>query len=151
MTDQMSTEVEVLSQVHHVKIVQLMGWSKDGMAPCLVYQRLYGGRQLAGPSCVQVCSVSGALVPLTVNEGMLVLSDVARGLAYLHSDVCVIHRDVKSANVLLDEGCRDRIGDFGIAKSLNDNNTVIFISSLVLLQKQHFFRTFVYYNGENEI
>ncbi len=37
MTDQMRTEVEVLSQVHHVNIVQLMGWNKDGMTPCLVY------------------------------------------------------------------------------------------------------------------
>jgi hypothetical protein len=37
MTDQMRTEVEVLSQVQHVNIVPLLGWSKDGMAPCLVY------------------------------------------------------------------------------------------------------------------
>ena len=48
------------------------------------------------------------------------MSDVVWGLSYLHSEVCVIHRDVKSANVLLDEGCRGRIGDFGIARSLND-------------------------------
>jgi serine/threonine protein kinase len=44
-------------------------------------------------------------VPLTANERIVVLSDVARGLAYLHSEVRVIHRDVKSANVLLDRGC----------------------------------------------
>ena len=43
MADQMRTEVEVLSQVHHVNIVQLMGWSKDGMAPCLVYAFMEGG------------------------------------------------------------------------------------------------------------
>jgi hypothetical protein len=49
------------------------------------------------------CRCSGALVPLTANERILVLSDVARGLAYLHSEMCVIHRDVKSANVLLGE------------------------------------------------
>ena len=67
------------------------------------------------------CRGSGALVPLTVNERIVVLSDVARGLAYLHSQVRVVHRDVKSANVLLDEGCRGRIGDFDIAKSLKDN------------------------------
>ncbi len=62
------------------------------------------------------------LVPLTANERVLVLSDVARGLAYLHSEVRVIHRDVKSANVLLDRGCHGRVGDFGIARSLNDNH-----------------------------
>jgi len=40
---------------------------------------------------------------------------VARGLAYLHITLQSIHRDVKSANVLLDRGCIGRIGDFGIA------------------------------------
>jgi serine/threonine protein kinase len=59
------------------------------------------------------------------NERVIVLSDVARGLAYLHSEVRVIHRDVKSANVLLDRGCQGRIGDFGIARSLNDNHSGI--------------------------
>ena len=105
MTDQMRTEVEVLSQVQHVNIVPLMGWSKDGMAPCLVYALMEGGSlqdRLA-------CRGSGAfVVPLTANERILVLSDVARGLAYLHSEVRVIHRDVKSANVLLDRGCLGR-------------------------------------------
>ena len=70
------------------------------------------------------------MVPMTANERMLVISDVVRGLAYLHSEVRVIHRDVKSANVLLDEGCRDRIGDFGIAKSLNDNNSDITVTHM---------------------
>ena len=42
---------------------------------------------------------------------------------YLHSKVRVSHRDVKSANVLLDRGCLDRIGNFGIARSLNDNHS----------------------------
>ncbi len=69
-------------------------------------------------------------MPLTANERILVLSDVARGLVYLHSEVCVIHRDVKSANVLLDRGCQRRIGDFGIARSLNDNNAGIAITHM---------------------
>jgi interleukin-1 receptor-associated kinase 4 len=137
MADQMRTEVEVLSQVHHVNIVQLMGWSKDGMAPCLVYAFMEGGSlqdRLA-------CRGSGALVLLTVNERILVLSDVARGLAYLHSEVRVIHRDVKSANVLLDRGCQGRIGDFGIAKSLNDNNAGIAVTHM---HTEHVMGTQVY-------
>jgi hypothetical protein len=43
MTNQMRTEVAVLSQVQHVNIVPLLGWSKDGMAPCLVYALMEGG------------------------------------------------------------------------------------------------------------
>ena len=62
------------------------------MAPCLVYALMEGGSLQDRLEC----RGSGALVPLTVNERILVLSDVARGVAYLHSEVCVIHRDVKS-------------------------------------------------------
>jgi interleukin-1 receptor-associated kinase 4 len=123
--------------VQHVNIVPLLGWSKDGMAPCLVYALMEGGSlqdRLA-------CRGSGALVPLTANERVLVLSDVARGLAYLHSEVRVIHRDVKSANVLLDRGCQGRIGDFGIAKSLNDNSTGIAVTHM---QTEHILGTQVY-------
>jgi serine/threonine protein kinase len=137
MTDQMRTEVEVLSQVQHVNIVPLLGSSKDGMAPCLVYALMEGGSlqdRLA-------CRGSGALLPLTANERILVLSDVARGLAYLHSQVRVIHRDVKSANVLLDRGCHGRVGDFGIARSLNDNNAGI---TCTHMQTEHVLGTQVY-------
>ena len=81
------------------------------------------------------------MVPLTANERILVLSDVARGLAYLHSEVRVIHRDVKSANVLLDRGCQGRIGDFGIARSLNDNNAGI---TSTHMQTEHVMGTQVY-------
>ena len=45
MTDQMRTEVEELSQVQHVNIVPLLGSSKDGMAPCLVYALMKGSQQ----------------------------------------------------------------------------------------------------------
>jgi interleukin-1 receptor-associated kinase 4 len=111
----------LLSQVQHVNIVPLLGASKDGMAPCLVYALMEGGSLQDHLACIG----SGALVPLTANERILVLSDVARGLAYLHSQVHVIHRDDNSANVLLDEGSRGRIGDFGIARSLNDKSAGI--------------------------
>jgi interleukin-1 receptor-associated kinase 4 len=136
MTDQMRTEVEVLSKVQHVNIVPLLGWSWDGMSPCLVYAFMEGGSlqdRLA-------CRGSGS-VPLTANERILVLCDVARGLAYLHSEVRVIHRDVKSANVLLDRGCLGRIGDFGIARSLNDNSAGITVTHM---HTEHVMGTQVY-------
>eukprot|EP00966_Prymnesium_polylepis_P203669 4718545-Prymnesium_polylepis.1 len=53
---------------------------------------------------------------LTANERILILSDVARGLTHLHAHVKIVHRDVKSANVLLDRGLVARIGDFGLAR-----------------------------------
>ncbi len=79
MTDQVRTEVEVLSQVHHVNIVQLMGWSKDCIAPSLVYVCIEGG-SLQDRLGRLTCRGSGALVPLTADERILVLCDVVRGL-----------------------------------------------------------------------
>jgi len=95
--------------------VPLLGWSNDGEAPCLVYALAAGGSLQDR----LMCRENGA--PLTSKERILVLSDVLRGLAYLHAEVRVIHRDVKSANVLIDHGCVGRIGDFGIARSVRDN------------------------------
>ena len=102
--EQMATEVEVLTHVQHANIVPLLGWSEDGAAPCLVYALMEGG-------CLQDrLACADDTVPLTSTERITVLSDVARGLAYLHAEVKVIHRDVKSANILLDRGSSGRIG-----------------------------------------
>lgn len=57
---------------------------------------------------------------------MAIALDTARALLYLHtadSQVPLVHRDVKSANVLLDVACRAKLGDFGLARSLMDTNT----------------------------
>ena len=114
----MQTEVQALSQVHHPNIVPLLGWSDDCDAPCLVYALMVGGSLEDRLSCKHGAE------PLTSNERILVLSDVARGLAYLHSVVKTIHLDVKSANILIDTGCVGRIGDFGIARSTKDHHGV---------------------------
>jgi hypothetical protein len=92
MLDQMNTEVKVLSQVQHPNIVPLLGWSKEGAAPCLVYALMEGGSLQD-----RLALTHGSGVPLTAKERILVLSDVARGLAYLHCEISppVIHRDVK--------------------------------------------------------
>ena len=107
MSEQMRTGVEALSQSparqHRAAAGMEQGWHG-----ALLRLRLDGG-------CLVdhlACRCSGAFVPLTANERILVLSDVARALAYeafvgqapqLPAPVRVIQRDVKSANVLLGE------------------------------------------------
>ena len=113
----MHTEVQVLSRIHHPNVVPLLGWSNDGEAPCLVYALAAGGSLQDRLAC------SENTVPLTAKARILVLSDVLRGLAFLHVEAGVMHRDVKSANVLIDTGCIGRIGDFGITNTRSVRDT----------------------------
>ena len=114
---QLETEVKLLSKASHPNVVPLLGWSVDGPSPCLVYALMEGGaledrlarREASRPT-------------LTSHERLVILSDVARGLAYLHAQLKITHRDVKSANVLLDRGCVGRLGDFGIARLDDDED-----------------------------
>jgi serine/threonine protein kinase len=50
---------------------------------------------------------------------------IARGLAYLHeeSSICVVHRDIKASNVLIDANLNPKISDFGLAKLYDDKKT----------------------------
>ena len=54
-----------------------------------------------------------------------IITDVVRGLLYLHEDsqVRIIHRDIKASNVLLDEQMNPEISDFGLARLCNDEQS----------------------------
>jgi hypothetical protein len=69
------------------------GMEKDCTVPCLVYDFMEGDSYLDRLAC----RGSGALVSLTANERILVFSDVARGLAYLHLEVCHSRQEHKRA------------------------------------------------------
>lgn len=54
-----------------------------------------------------------------------IIVGMARGLAYLHQEfhVCIIHRDIKSSNILLDDDFQPRIADFGLARLLPEDQS----------------------------
>ena len=62
---------------------------------------------------------------LTWNKRREILVGVARGLTYLHHDshLCIIHRDIKAANILLDDDLEPKIADFGLAKLFASDRT----------------------------
>ncbi|CAL4958314.1 unnamed protein product [Urochloa decumbens] len=106
-------EVELLSGLRHRHLVPLVGYCDDAGELALLYEymehgslrsRLYGG---------------GATPPLSWAQRLEALAGAARGLLYLHTALStpVIHRDVKSSNILLDGGLAGRVADFGLSRS----------------------------------
>ncbi|XP_024971402.1 probable receptor-like protein kinase At1g80640 isoform X2 [Cynara cardunculus var. scolymus] len=114
-------EVEWLGKLKHQNVVNLMGYCIHDDTRFLVYEMMHQGSleyQLHGPS-------HGT--SLTWQRRMKVALDIARGLEYLHErcNPPVIHRDLKSSNILLDSSFNAKISDFGLAATgLNAKNKV---------------------------
>lgn len=125
-TSEFLAEVSSLGRLRHKNIVGLRGWCKKG-GECLVlvYEYMENG------------SVDKRLfdcdVVLEWEERMRVVRDVASGMLYLHEgwESKVLHRDIKTSNVLLDKDMNARVGDFGLAKLQNTNKEMVSTTHVV--------------------
>ncbi|GAB4848581.1 hypothetical protein Ancab_003286 [Ancistrocladus abbreviatus] len=109
------TEIELLSRVHHKNLVKLVGFCCEQGELMLVYEFLPNGTlmdSLSGKSGIRLEWIRRLRVALSS----------ARGLAYLHelADTPIIHRDIKSSNILLDERLNAKVADFGLSKLFCD-------------------------------
>ncbi|KAJ6824696.1 putative L-type lectin-domain containing receptor kinase VIII.2 [Iris pallida] len=110
------SELSIIAGLRHRNLLRLQGWCHDRGEILLVYDYMRHGsldKALFDPP--------GSSPPLPWQHRKRILLGVASALAYLHRE-CerkVIHRDVKSSNVMLDEGYNARLGDFGLARQLD--------------------------------
>ncbi|KAJ8767126.1 hypothetical protein K2173_013523 [Erythroxylum novogranatense] len=115
-------EVEAIGKVKHKNLVGLIGYCAEGVRRLLVYEYVDNGnleQWLHGDV--------GHISPLTWELRMKIAIGTAKGLAYLHEGLepKVVHRDVKSSNILLDRKWNPKVSDFGLAKLLGSEASYV--------------------------
>ncbi|XP_028768679.1 protein NSP-INTERACTING KINASE 1-like [Neltuma alba] len=113
---QFQTEVEMISLAVHRNLLRLYGFCMTATERLLVYPYMSNG---------SVASRLKAKPVLDWGTRKRIALGAARGLLYLHEqcDPKIIHRDVKAANILLDDDCEAVVGDFGLAKLLDHHES----------------------------
>lgn len=106
MYREFTQELSILRKVRHRNIVQLIGAMTRPPRLCLVTEFMKGG------SLLQFLHKSA---PLKQSQLLKIASGVASGMDYLHK-INIIHRDLKAANLLLDDNEVVKVADFGVAR-----------------------------------
>ncbi|KAG1362746.1 LRR receptor-like serine/threonine-protein kinase FEI 1 [Cocos nucifera] len=112
-------ELEILGSIKHRYLVNLRGYCNSPSSKLLIYDYLPGG------SLDEVLHERSE--QLDWDARLNIIMGAAKGLAYLHHDCSprIIHRDIKSSNILLDGNLEARVSDFGLAKLLEDEESHI--------------------------
>ncbi|KAJ4787499.1 Leucine-rich repeat protein kinase family protein [Rhynchospora pubera] len=113
---QFLNEVEKLSRVHHKNLVSLIGYCKDGDQIALVYDYMKEGNLQDW--------IRGGVRSLPWKQRLRIVYESAQGLEYLHKkcNPSLIHRDVKTSNILLTTNLEAKVSDFGSVRDCSDTH-----------------------------
>ncbi|KAK7359428.1 hypothetical protein VNO77_01388 [Canavalia gladiata] len=116
---QFVNEVALLSRIHHRNLVPLIGYCEEECQHILVYEYMHNGTLR---DHIHECSNNKNLDWLA---RLRIAEDAAKGLEYLHTgcNPSIIHRDVKTSNILLDINMRAKVSDFGLSRLAEEDLT----------------------------
>ncbi|XP_057743562.1 calmodulin-binding receptor-like cytoplasmic kinase 2 isoform X1 [Arachis stenosperma] len=112
------SEIQTLSRVEHLNLVKFYGYLEEGDERIVVVEHVPNGNLREHLDCIH-----GKVLDLPTRLDIAI--DVAHAITYLHMyiDHPIIHRDVKSSNILLTENFRAKVADFGFAKQAPDSDS----------------------------
>ncbi|XP_057515409.1 wall-associated receptor kinase-like 1 isoform X2 [Amaranthus tricolor] len=117
--EQFVNEVVILSQINHRNVVKLLGCCLETEVPLLLYEFVQNG------TLYEHIHVGSEDFHVTWKMRLQMAAESADAIAYLHSSSSspIYHRDIKSANILLDSKYRAKVSDFGTSKSIEIEQT----------------------------
>ncbi|KAJ4787763.1 receptor lectin kinase [Rhynchospora pubera] len=110
------SEVQIISQLRHRNLVELIGWCHDHNEFLIVYELMHNGSldtHLYHKDTV-----------LSWSRRHQIALGLGSALLYLHTEFkkCVLHRDIKPSNVMLDSSFNAKLGDFGVSRLIEHNS-----------------------------